>query len=167
MSKRIHASVVAWENRGILLHGASGSGKSEVALRLIAEYGAKLIGDDYVFLQDESGVLLATPEPRLTGLIEARGLGILRIVEPAVAQKSCPPPTPLALAVHLMFAPTSPRRPSPRLHDNTQKFKAEGLRIPEISLIGSAVTTPLKIMIALTQRIPDADAIIAVPPTLV
>lgn len=63
---------------GILLLGASGAGKSSVALKLLA-MGAKLVGDDRVdlFVQDE--MLWARPPASLAGLIEARGLGIVTL----------------------------------------------------------------------------------------
>ena len=60
----------------MLIVGASGSGKSALALQLIA-YGAELIADDQtrITLQDQQ--LIATCPPQLSGLIEARGLGLL------------------------------------------------------------------------------------------
>ena len=72
----LHASCVAIGPRGVLIVGASGSGKSALALHLIA-YGAELIADDQtqIALQDQQ--LIATCPPQLSGLIEARGLGLL------------------------------------------------------------------------------------------
>ncbi|RMF16145.1 MAG: serine kinase, partial [Alphaproteobacteria bacterium] len=74
----VHASCVAWHGRGILLRGPSGAGKSALALRLI-EAGALLVADDYVVLDAQSTPdrLLAAPPPRIAGLIEVRGLGLL------------------------------------------------------------------------------------------
>ncbi len=76
----VHASCVAWHGRGVLLRGPSGAGKSALALRLI-EAGALLVADDYVKLDSRrlSGRLMASPPPRLAGLIEVRGLGLIRL----------------------------------------------------------------------------------------
>ena len=61
---------------GVLLLGESGSGKSDLALRLIA-MGALLVADDRTLLWVEDGVLLGRAPPSLHGLIEVRGLGIV------------------------------------------------------------------------------------------
>ena len=77
-SEILHASCVAVEGRGILVLGPSGAGKSALAIRLIA-LGAGLVSDDRTLVVAEAGQLTATcPNPAMQGLIEARGLGILR-----------------------------------------------------------------------------------------
>jgi HPr kinase/phosphorylase len=63
--------------RGVLITGASGSGKSALALALMA-LGARLVADDRVLLQPRDGRLIATCPAPLSGLIEARGVGLLR-----------------------------------------------------------------------------------------
>ncbi len=73
-----HGTCVALGERGILLRGPSGAGKSDLALRLI-DGGAMLVADDQVLLRKEDAGLLATPPSALAGLIEVRGLGILRL----------------------------------------------------------------------------------------
>ncbi len=72
----LHASCVAVNGRGVLIIGASGTGKSVLALQLIA-YGAALIADDQtqITLQDQQ--LIASCPPQLSGMIEARGVGLL------------------------------------------------------------------------------------------
>lgn len=73
----MHASCVSHGGRGGLIIGASGSGKSGLALQLIA-LGATLVADDRTCLiRDGNRITARAPAP-LTGLIEARGLGILR-----------------------------------------------------------------------------------------
>ena len=62
----------------VLLRGPSASGKSDLAFRLI-DAGARLVADDQVELQAVEGTLRATPPPALAGLIELRGIGLLRL----------------------------------------------------------------------------------------
>jgi len=74
----LHATSVAVDGRGLLILGPSGSGKSALALRLIA-LGATLVSDDRTRIEADEGRLIATcPSPATRGLIEARGLGLLR-----------------------------------------------------------------------------------------
>ncbi|MGP3699250.1 HPr kinase/phosphorylase [Rhodobacter sp. NSM] len=73
----LHASCVAAEGRALLILGPSGSGKSSLALSLIG-LGALLVADDRTELEVRGEVLVARSPPALSGLIEARGVGILR-----------------------------------------------------------------------------------------
>jgi len=73
----LHATAVAVDGRGLILLGASGSGKSAIALRLLA-HGARLVADDRVHIRREGGALVARAPRQLRGLIEARGVGILK-----------------------------------------------------------------------------------------
>lgn len=73
----VHASAVAVAGRGLLILGPSGSGKSSLALAMMAQ-GARLVADDRVLLRCESGRLVADCPESLAGRIEARGVGILR-----------------------------------------------------------------------------------------
>jgi serine kinase of HPr protein (carbohydrate metabolism regulator) len=76
MKERLHATSVAWAGRAILLRGASGAGKSRLALTLI-ERGWMLVGDDYVDVHVTNGQLTVAPVPGLQGWLEVRGLGIV------------------------------------------------------------------------------------------
>ncbi len=72
----LHASCIAVNGRGLLILGPSGAGKSALALQLMA-FGADLVADDRTLIRREGDRLLArAPEP-LSGLIEARGIGLL------------------------------------------------------------------------------------------
>lgn len=94
----LHATCVAVEGRGLLILGPSGSGKSALALQLMSR-GAVLVSDDRTRVTREDDRLVAKcPTPDLSGLIEARGIGLLRA--PALAS------VPLALAVDLGQAET-------------------------------------------------------------
>jgi HPr kinase/phosphorylase len=74
----LHATCVAVAGRGLLILGASGAGKSALALRLLSQ-GAALVSDDLTRVDRQDERLVARcPNPDLAGLIEARGTGILR-----------------------------------------------------------------------------------------
>jgi HPr kinase/phosphorylase len=73
----VHATCVAFHKRGLLILGPSGSGKSTLGLALMA-LGAKLIADDRTTLTNKVGTLVAKCPPAIRGLIEARGLGLIR-----------------------------------------------------------------------------------------
>ena len=106
---RLHGGVVAmpvsagW--RGLLITGPSGSGKSALALQLMA-LGARLVADDQVLIQRRGDRLFATGPDATRGLIEARGIGLLR-ADPL-------PEVPLAASVDLGQRETE-RLPPPRI----------------------------------------------------
>lgn len=74
----VHATTVSVEGRGLLIIGPSGSGKSALALQLIA-LGAKLVADDRTILSKGPDGLLANCPIAIQGMIEARGMGILQL----------------------------------------------------------------------------------------
>jgi HPr kinase/phosphorylase len=73
----LHASCVAVNGRGLLILGPPGVGKSALALQMLA-LGARLVADDRTELALRQGQVWACAPPPLKGLIEARGIGILR-----------------------------------------------------------------------------------------
>ena len=80
-----HAGLIALRQnglwRGALIEGPSGVGKSDLALRAL-DAGFRLVADDRVIVFVAGGRLWGkAPEP-LSGLIEARGLGV--VAEPAL-----------------------------------------------------------------------------------
>ncbi|MDE4132905.1 HPr kinase/phosphatase C-terminal domain-containing protein [Phaeobacter sp. QD34_3] len=81
----LHASCVALEGRALLIRGAAGRGKSALCLQLMA-YGAQLVADDRVLLRVDGADLVASAPEATKGLIEARGLGILRAQSAAEAR---------------------------------------------------------------------------------
>ena len=74
----IHATAVAINGAGVLLLGQSGSGKSDLALRLI-DRGAALISDDSVLVEAGDPIPLLRTAPNIAGLIEIRGVGIVKM----------------------------------------------------------------------------------------
>lgn len=125
MRTNIHASCVALsggpfavpDETGVLLLGPSGSGKSDLALRLIAA-GALLVADDRTDLTLEGTALVASPPDRLAGQIEVRNLGIVTLPH-------CPR-VPIGLAVEL-----TPNAKLARLPEHLRWTPADGLELPE------------------------------------
>ncbi len=105
---RLHGSCAVQHGVGVLLLGQPGCGKSDLLLRLI-DRGFGLVADDQVLV--EAGQ--AAPAPALAGMIELRGIGLLRVDHVA--------PVPLGLVIALDgtvagLAPTAERLPEPRVH---------------------------------------------------
>ena len=122
----------------VLLLGDSGAGKSDVALRLIAA-GAKLIADDQTVLFVERGRVLADAPPELTGGMEVRGLGIVRL-EKATA-------SPVILAVRLGQADAVARLPEPAFYALPAALQAD-VKVPLVMLNAHEASTPAKIAAA-------------------
>ncbi|KAA9007091.1 HPr kinase/phosphorylase [Histidinibacterium aquaticum] len=102
-SLQLHATTVALEGQAVVITGESGSGKSSLGLQLMA-LGAGLVADDRTILELFGGGLVATVPPAGRGLIEARGVGILRATPVAEAR--------VALAVDLDRRETARLPPS-------------------------------------------------------
>jgi serine kinase of HPr protein (carbohydrate metabolism regulator) len=78
-----HATALLVGETGVLIRGASGSGKSSLALALLAAAGsggehARLVGDDRLRLSIAHGRLVARAHPAIAGLIEQRGEGLVK-----------------------------------------------------------------------------------------
>ncbi|MDO5614407.1 MAG: serine kinase [Paracoccus sp. (in: a-proteobacteria)] len=103
----IHGSAVVLNGRGLLILGPSGSGKSALALALMG-LGAGLVSDDRTVLRRAGDAVVADAPDSIRGLIEARGVGILRA--------DAAGPVPLALVVDLGRVEDA-RLPPCRSHD--------------------------------------------------
>lgn len=75
----IHATCVSINSAGILLLGKSGSGKSDLALRLIMNKGAILVADDRTDIFPQEGKIFAGSPENIMGLLEVRGIGIVKM----------------------------------------------------------------------------------------
>ena len=115
----LQASAVAIDGRALLIEGPPGSGKSTLALALI-DRGAGLIGDDAVTLTASAGVLIASPPPNIAGLIELRGIGLVRL--------PLAPPAPVALILTL-GGPAAARLPDTPL----PKREIAGVALPVLA----------------------------------
>ena len=96
MPQMIHGTAISIGGHAVLIMGESGSGKSDLALRLI-DRGAILISDDVVFLETRDNAPILTVAPNIAGKIEVRGVGISNVDFIASA--------PLRLIVEFVDAP--------------------------------------------------------------
>jgi serine kinase of HPr protein (carbohydrate metabolism regulator) len=136
----VHATTVAIGGRAALLRGPSGSGKSDLALRLI-DAGARLVADDRSELRREGDSILVCAPATIAGLVEARGIGILRVDSVALAR--------LSLIVDLVAPDAIERLPEPR------KETILGLSIPLIALAPFEASAPAKLRLALDALADD------------
>ncbi len=144
-SNTVHASAVLIGARAVLIRGPSGAGKSRLALELLAHGGpgppwfARLVGDDRVHLEAAGGRLLVRPAEALAGLIEVRGLGLLRV-----------PHEPCAVvgAVVDLAAPDAERLPEPK----TLRIEIAGIPLPRLAVAAEAAALPLVIAYLTSPR---------------
>ena len=81
----LNATCVAIENKGVLITGPAGAGKSDLALRLI-DQGAQLIADDQTELRIEAAELIASAPAAIKGLFEMRHVGLIKMPRIASAR---------------------------------------------------------------------------------
>jgi hypothetical protein len=130
----VHASCVAIGGRGVLLRGASGRGKSDLALRLI-DRGAKLVSDDYTELRRSGDRVTARAPERIAGKLEIRGVGIV----PFPAQAD----VPVCLIADLDGVPE--RMPQP------DSESLAGVTVPVLAVAALEPSAPIKIEQALLR----------------
>jgi hypothetical protein len=130
----IHATCVSIGGRAVLLTGPSGSGKSDLALRLI-DRGAILVSDDYTELSTEGGRLLAAAPEQIAGTIEVRGVGIVEVEAAA--------DVPVCLVAELGAAPE-------RMPEECSLAVA-GVELPLVAIAALEPSAPLKLELALQR----------------
>jgi serine kinase of HPr protein (carbohydrate metabolism regulator) len=134
-AETLHASTVAFDGRAALISGPSGSGKSDLALRLI-DRGFVLVSDDQTVVKKDGDRLIATAPPTIAGKLEVRGLGIVDMERVDTA--------PIALAVELTGE-------IQRLPDDTRERLILGVKLPLISINAAEASAPAKIALALKR----------------
>lgn len=140
----VHATSVALKGRGgrwraLLLRGPSGAGKSDLALRLI-QMGARLVSDDQTHIARQRGALFAEPPAALAGLIEVRGLGIVRLRGNQLLARA-----PLGLLVDLVPPEGVERLPE------RQREQLLGVALPTLALAPFEASTATKLILAMAQ----------------
>jgi HPr kinase/phosphorylase len=138
---RIHATCVALSGKAVVLRGPSGSGKSDLALRLMHLAGpglepARLVADDQVILETEGATVIAKAPANLFGRLEVRGLGIITV--DALAS------SPVALVADLVASGEVERMPAPG-----EITTVCGISLPRMALCAFEASAPLKIALAL------------------
>jgi HPr kinase/phosphorylase len=134
----VHGTTVALEGEGVLLRGPSGSGKSDLALRLI-DGGARLVADDQTELIRSPNGLIARSPASIAGKMEVRGVGILRV--PMVSS------VPVRLVVDLVPPGRVERLPEPQFCEYLQ------CSLPLLGLAPFEAATPAKIRLALVSLV--------------
>jgi serine kinase of HPr protein (carbohydrate metabolism regulator) len=134
-AETLHASTVAVDGRAVLISGPSGSGKSDLALRLL-DRGFTLVSDDQTIVRRDGDRLIATAPPTIAGKLEIRGIGIVEIDRADNV--------PIALLVEL----TSDIQ---RLPDDARERPILGIPLPLISIDAMTASAPSKVALALDR----------------
>ncbi|KUO53805.1 MAG: hypothetical protein APF80_07815 [Alphaproteobacteria bacterium BRH_c36] len=140
---RIHATTIALAGAAAVIRGASGAGKSDLALRCLmmapnalVSCGAEFVSDDYteLFLQDNA--VFARPPAEIANLLEVRGLGIVEIKAVASAR--------VTLVVDLAEASSIERMPG-----QAMQVGVAGRTFPALRLHAAESSAPAKLLLAL------------------
>ncbi len=141
----VHATTVEVEGTGVLIRGPSGSGKSDLALRLI-DRGARLVADDQTEVERLGDRLAARAPAAIAGRIEVRGLGIVRV--------AAAPQAILGLALDLVAPAAVARMPAPNY------VEILGISLPLLAIAPFEASAAAKVRLAVVS---GKMAIIAAP----
>jgi len=134
-AETVHASTVASQGRAVLITGPSGSGKSDLTLRLL-DRGFTLVSDDRTLVRREGERLIASAPPSIHGKLEIRGIGIIDL---ETIQD-----VPVALLIEL----TSDIQ---RLPDDSRERPILGVSLPLISIDAMTASAASKVALALDR----------------
>jgi len=134
-SETVHASTVAFGGRAVLITGPSGSGKSDLALRLL-DRGFVLVSDDQTIVSRDGDRLLASAPATIAGKLEVRGIGIVEVETVQDVQ--------VAIAVEL-------RGDFERMPQDSRERPLLGLSLPLISIDAMTASAPSKVALALDR----------------
>lgn len=136
----IHATTVAIGGKAILLTGASGSGKSDLGLRLI-DRGARLVSDDYTILAIRNGALVASAPDTIEGKMEIRGVGIMHF----------PPLSHIPVALVVELIQSSERQGIQRMPEDGLTVRIAGVELPTMKLSPFEASATIKVEMRLRQ----------------
>lgn len=132
---RVHGTCIDLGAAAVLLRGPSGSGKSDLALRLIDDEtggdGARLVSDDQVELAARDGAVWASAPESIAGLMEVRGVGVVRV--------PCVETARLGLVVDLVPPRDVERMPT------LQTVSYEGVALPLMQLSPFEISATAKL----------------------
>jgi serine kinase of HPr protein (carbohydrate metabolism regulator) len=134
-SETLHASTVALDGRAVLITGRSGTGKSDLSLRLI-DRGFTLVSDDQTIVRRDGNRLIANAPPNIAGKLEIRGIGIVDME----AQKD----VPVGLLVELT-------NEIQRLPDDSRERPVLGVALPLVSVDALTASAASKVSLALDR----------------
>jgi len=134
-SETIHASTVASDGRAVLISGPSGSGKSDLALRLL-DRGFTLVSDDQTIVRRDGDRLVASAPPTIKGKLEIRGIGIVEM--------NTVNDVPVALFVELTTEIM-------RLPDDRRERPVLGVNLPLVSVDALTASAASKVSLALDR----------------
>jgi serine kinase of HPr protein (carbohydrate metabolism regulator) len=134
-AETIHASTVASDGRAVLITGPSGSGKSDLALRLL-DRGFTLVSDDQTVVKKDGNRLLSSAPPTIAGKLEVRGIGIVEVERTDNV--------PVALIVELTGD-------IQRLPDDSRERPILGVKLPLITIDAMTASAPSKVALALDR----------------
>ncbi len=134
-AETVHASTVASQGRAVLITGPSGSGKSDLTLRLL-DRGFTLVSDDRTLVRRDGERLIASAPPTIHGKLEIRGIGIIDLESVQ--------DVPVALLIEL----TSDIE---RLPDDSRERPILGVPLPLISIDAMTASAAPKVALALDR----------------
>jgi serine kinase of HPr protein (carbohydrate metabolism regulator) len=134
-AETIHASTVSLNGRAVLISGPSGSGKSDLALRLL-DRGFVLVSDDQTIVRRDGDRLLAAAPPNIAGKLEIRGIGIVELEQVN--------DVPVALLVELTGD-------IERLPDDSRERPILGVKLPLVSIDAMTASAASKVGVALDR----------------
>ena len=134
-SETLHATSVALDGRAVLISGPSGSGKSDLALRLL-DRGFQLVSDDRTMVRRDGERLIASAPPNIAGKLEVRGIGIVEVAHVE--------DVPVALMVALS-------REIQRMPDDGRSEHVLGLAVPLVAIDPAPASAASKVALALDR----------------
>ena len=135
-SDTLHATAVASDGRAVLITGRSGSGKSDLALRLI-DRGFAVVSDDQTIVRRDGDRLIAAAPATIAGKLEIRGIGIVEL--PAASD------VPVSLIVEL-------GNDLNRLPEDGSERMILGVSVPLIAVDAQTASAAAKVVLALDHR---------------